>query len=81
MLEMPAGATNVAGGIEPSRRRPRTTQELSDGGNEPVSPEIQNENKTYRYHGRNNNYISNSKKGKNVTVSRINSKNGAKMQL
>ena len=29
------------------------------------------------YHGRNNNYISISKRSKNITVSRINSKNGA----
>ena len=39
-------------------------------------PELQ---EWQNYHGRINNYISNSKRGKHVTVSRINPKNGAKM--
>ena len=39
-----AGAANVAGNPEPARRQ-INTQELSEEGDEPVSPEIQHEHK------------------------------------
>ena len=42
-----AGAANVAGNPEPARRQ-MNTQELSEEGDEPVSPETQHEHKKQR---------------------------------